>query len=358
MARFGIEEEFLLVDEESLVPVALAAGVLEQIAGRMTSGRVTTEYLASQLECVTEPLRTADEAVRQLTGLRALIAVPMREKRALAAPTGAPYATLRAPRLSPSAHYDDVAQRLAHLTREHEVNGIHVHVELADEEERVRALNRLRAWLPLLLALSSNSPFAAGLDTGFASWRSVLIRRLPSSWCPPRFHDLDDYRARVSHLLDLGTIGEASSLSWAVRLSERYPTVEARVADTQLTPDDAVLSALLTRAVALASEQRLLVDDSATIDASLWTAARSGMAARLVDPFTGEAAPAWTVAERLLADIAPVLDDLGDRDRVTAELERLRMDGTGAARQRAAHDRGGVPVLRDLLRAGTGVATA
>lgn len=353
MTRFGIEEEFLLLDEDSLVPVALSGDILERIGDGIVVGRVTTEYLASQLEALTDPVRTGAEAVGQLTALRAAIGTAAHSRRAIAAPTGSPFTTLRSPRLSPSAHYDDVARRLAHLTREHEVNGLHVHVEVPDEEERVRALNRLRAWLPLLLALSANSPFGNGIDTGFASWRSMLIRRLPSSWCPPRFADADDYRRRVDQLLDLGTIGEATSLSWAVRLSERYPTVEARVADTQLTPEDAVLSALLTRGIALATGQRIVADETSAIDASLWMASRAGMEARIVDPLTGEVAPVRTVAAHLLDDLSPVLDELGDEDTVRAGVDRLRTDGPGATRQRAAHAHGGVPALRNLLRDGS-----
>lgn len=353
MTRFGIEEEFLLLDEDSLVPVALSGDILERIGGDITAGRVTTEYLASQIEALTDPVGTGEEAVGQLDALRAAIGAEASAQQVIAAPTGSPFTTLRSPRLSPSAHYDDVARRLAHLTREHEVNGLHVHVEVPDEEERVRALNRLRAWLPLLLALSANSPFGNGIDTGFASWRSMLIRRLPSSWCPPRFADFDDYRTRVDQLLDLGTIGEATSLSWAVRLSERYPTVEARVADTQLTAEDAVLSALLTRGIALASAQRIVADETDAIDASLWMAARAGMEARIVDPLTGDVAPVRTVAAHLLDDIGPVLDELGDTEAVRAGLDRVRTDGTGASRQRAAHARSGLPGLRDLLHGGT-----
>lgn len=353
MTRFGIEEEFLLLDEDSLVPVALSGDVLERIGGAVVAGRLTTEYLASQIEALTDPVRSGAEAAGQLTALRALVGAAARARGAIAAPTGSPYTTLRSPRLSPSAHYDDVARRLAHLTREHEVNGLHVHVEVVDEEDRVKALNRLRAWLPLLLALSANSPFGNGIDTGFASWRSMLIRRLPSSWCPPRFADVDDYRTRVDQLLDLGTIGEATSLSWAVRLSERYPTVEARVADTQLTAEDAVFSALLTRGIALASEQQIVADETDAIDASLWMASRAGVEARIVDPLTGEVAPARTVAMHLFDDIAPVLSELGDEETVRAGLERIGADGPGATRQRAAYANGGIAGLGALLHDGT-----
>ena len=360
MARFGIEEEFLLLDEDSLIPVALSSDARERIirmsGAESVDGRVTTEYLASQLECLTEPVVTGSVAADQLHGLRKLIGAHAREQGAIAAPTGSPFATFRAPTLSPSPHYDDVARRLAHLTREHEVNGLHVHVEVHDEEERVRALNRTRGWLPVLLALSANSPFANGLDAGFASWRSMLIRRLPSSWCPPRFQDADDYRAHVAQLLDLGTIGEATSLSWAVRLSERYPTVEVRVSDTQLTAEDSVLTALLFRGIVASTDLRLVADDIDAIDVSLWTAARSGMEARIVDPMTGEVDDAWAVARRLLAEITPALQQLGDEEAVVDGLERLRADGTGSMRQREAYARGGTHALAALLASGTGIA--
>lgn len=353
MTRFGIEEEFLLLDESSLAPVSMADDFLARTAGRLRRGRVTAEYLASQVESLTDPVTTATEALAQLRDLRSLIGEEAAARRAIAAPTGSPFSTRRAPTLSPSPHYADVARRLAHLTREHEVNGLHVHVEVPDDEERVRALARLRGWLPVLLALSANSPFADGVDAGFCSWRSMLIRRLPSSWCPPRFHDLDDYRRRVARLLDLGTIGEATSLSWAVRLSERYPTVEVRIADAQLTAEDAVLSALLSRAIVLSTDQPQVVDDSDTVDASLWTAARAGMEARIVDPTTGEVADAWRVTRRLLAVVGPVLRELGDEDLVADGVARIRELGTGATRQRRAYRHGGTPALAALLGAGT-----
>ncbi|WP_435747139.1 carboxylate-amine ligase [Microbacterium sp. PMB16] len=353
MARFGIEEEFLLLDEQALVPLAMADGARERITRLRTGGVVTTEYLTSQVETATEPVTTTAEAGTQLRHLRALVGWTAQEQQAIAASTGNPFATTRSPIISPSSHYDDVAHRLAHLTREHEVNGLHVHVEVTDAEERIRALNRIRGWMPALLALTVNSPFANGIDAGFASWRSVLIRRLPSSWCPPRFHDYDDYVSHIGQLLALGTIGEAASLSWAVRVSERYPTVEVRVFDAQLEPADSVLAAAICRALALSDDRSLTSDHIDGIDASLWTAARAGMEARIVDPTTGEVADAWTVVERMLAASAPALQEHGDEEYVAAGIERLRTVGTGAARQRRAFEHSGVAGLAALLRAGT-----
>lgn len=253
----------------------------------------------------------------------------------------------------PSPHYDDVSAHLQHLTRDHEVNGLHVHVEVDDDEERVRALDRVRGWLPVLLALTGNSPFTGGRDSGFASWRSILIRRLPASWSPPRFRDFDDYRAGVQKLIALGALTDAASISWAVRLSERYPTVEVRVFDAQLTPEDSVFAALLSRAIVRTGDQPQADIDVDGIDASLWTAARRGMDARLIDPMTGAVEDAWTLADRMMAVIGPALRERGDEERVRDGFERLRILGTGAARQRRTVDEDGTPGLARLLLAGT-----
>ena len=353
MTRFGIEEEFLFLDEHSLVPVTLAAGTRERITRLRTGGEVTTEYLTSQIESLTEPLATADDAEAQLRHLRELIGWHAQDQHAIAAATGTPFATTRSSAVSPSPHYDEVSAHLGQLTRDHEVNGLHVHVEVTDDEERVRALDRVRGWLPVLLALTGNSPFAAGRDTGFASWRSILIRRLPGSWSPPRFRDFADYRAGVQTLIDLRAIADAASLSWAVRISERFPTVEVRVFDAQLTPEDSVFAALLSRAIVRTDDHAHGEVGVDGVDASLWAAARHGMDARLIDPTTGEVAPAWDVAERMLEAITPALRTLGDEDRVGEGMERLRTLGTGADRQRRAVDDDGTPGLARLLLTGT-----
>ncbi|MBT2483466.1 MULTISPECIES: YbdK family carboxylate-amine ligase [unclassified Microbacterium] len=356
MTRFGIEEEFILLDRDALVPLSMTPATRKSLLGIEPAGRVTTEYLACQFESATDPLHTRAGAEEQLRALRSEVGRLARAQGVIAAATGSPFTTTRAPMISPSAHYDDVSHRLAHLTREHEVNGLHVHVEVLDPEDRIWALNRLRGWLPALLALTVNSPFANGVDAGFASWRTMLIRRLPSSWCPPRFQDYDAYDAYLRQLLSVGTIGEATSLSAAIRVSERYPTVEVRVFDAQLEPADSVLAALLCRALVLSDDSSLTSDHIDGIDASLWSAARSGMDARIIDPTTGEVADAWQVVERMLTASAPALQEFGDEEFVAAGIERLRAHGTGAVRQRRAFEADGTLGLARLFEAGTATA--
>jgi len=350
MARFGIEEEFILLDEESLVPVDSNDSARLRAAEETRLGKVMTEYLSCQIECATDPVSTLEEADTQVRHLREIASELASSQAAVAASSGTPFASTRSSSVFPSPHYDVVASHLRHITRDHEVNGLHVHVEVADAEGRLRALNRTRSWLPVLLALTGNSPFADGLDSGFASWRSIVIRRLPSSWCPPHFHDLDDYRARVTQLIELGAVSEAVSLSWAVRLSERFPTVEVRIFDAQLSPEDTLLASLLTRAIVLADDLPAAPVEHDAIDASIWTAARHGTDARVMDPMTGEIAQTWDIAARMLAAIRPVLAELGDEDYVTSGLDRIRRAGTGAQRQLRAYEARGIEGIRDLYR--------
>ena len=346
--RFGIEEEFLLLDASALVPLS-GSEIVAQVKGPAPEGgAITSEYLTCQFECATDPVRTLTAAGTQLGAMRGMLA-RLAPENALIAATGAPLAQWGAPLISPSTHYDDVSTLLGQLTRQHAVNGLHVHVEVFGDEERVRALRRVRAWLPVLLALSANSPFTYGVASGLASWRSVLIRRLPVSWAPPAFRDADEYHRTVDQVVRIGLLPSRGSTSWAVRLSERFDTVEVRVADAQLRVDDALLLAALTRAIVVADDMSDAAPPAAELDAALWLAARHGMQARLFTP-EGGIEDAWAAAQRMLEGIRPALEHLGDAPFVDEHLSRLRREGTGSQRQLTAYGTGGVPALAALYR--------
>lgn len=355
MSRFGVEEEFVLLDDATLVPIGAGFSTRGTIADLRARGSVTPEYLTCQLECVTEPAFTRADAGVQLHRLRAVLAAHAREHGAIATASGTPYVSTGGFVVSPSPHYDDVADRLAGITRDHEVNGLHVHVEIDDDEGRVRALNRLRGWLPVLLGLTANSPFANGHRSGFASWRSILIRRLPTSWAPPHFRDLADHHDRVERMLALGAIGDTASIAWAARLSARYPTVETRVFDAQLTVDDTLFAATLCRALIVSAPTwRTAPIGADELDASLWVAARRGIGGSVIDPSTGRVVPLVDAAARLIDHVRPALTDFGDEDFVTEHLARILAEGTGAERQERAHAADGVAGLAALYRAGSG----
>lgn len=346
--RFGVEEEYVLLDTAALVPVS-AVTLLDRMLRRDGGpGRVSKEYLTCQIEAATDPVRTLAQADEQLGTLRQTLADLAAEGTVVAA-TGAPFALGAAQQISADPHYDDVKHLIGRLTADHEVNGLHVHVEVADDEQRVRALLRIREWLPALLALSVNSPFARGRKSGLASWRSTLVGRMPVSSSPPAFRDAEDYHRTLDRHVRAGALPSRASVSWPVRLSEHYPTVETRVADAQLRVDDSLLVTALIRGIVCATDLPVDVTRHEELDAALWLAARHGMQARLFAPDGGEE-DAWSAVDRMLTSIRPVLDELGDTDFVEDHLARVRAEGTGAERQLRVHDAAGIDGLVALFR--------
>lgn len=240
------------------------------------------------------------------------------------------------------------------MVEDYEACGCHVHVGVADRETAVAVVNHLRPWLPALLALSVNSPFDRGRDTGYGSWRIVQQARFPGAGIPPFFRDLAAYEDEVARLVDCGALVDASQSFWLVRPSYRLPTIEFRVADTAQTVDEAVLQALLSRALV----SRALTDltrgvaaprlSEQVAAAAVWNAARDGLDGTGVEPSLAQQVPAGRVLARLLEHVRPALEETGELELVRAQVRRLRRDGTGAQRQRTAFA-AGLPALVTML---------
>ncbi|MFD9595746.1 glutamate--cysteine ligase [Kitasatospora sp. NPDC059973] len=345
MLTLGVEEEYLLLDPETGLPLARAAQV-RRAAGlhpALADGEVQHELLQAQLEIATPVCHALDEAGGHLLRMRHALGQAAREEGCLlTACAAAPFAdTDRLPvPVTPTARYRAMHAQARRLTDEQLIAGMHVHLGIPDRATGVTLLNRLRPWLPLLIALSANSPLWHGADTGFASWRTVVFGRWPVSGPPPSFRDTHDYDRRTSDLVGEGLIRDSGQLYWHIRLSERYPTVEVRAMDVQLRPDEAVMLAGLLRALAT----RLLDDDRArppvpavtpeVLAAAVWHSARHGCTGTVLDPLSGHLAPAARAVAALLDYLDPVLTATDDERHVTPVLERLLREGNGAVRQR------------------------
>lgn len=350
MTRFGIEEEFVLLDRASLAAVPLGVAASDAMRAMDRPGAVSTEFLTCQVEHATSPTDSLAGARAELVGFRDPLSRFAAEHGAIAAGTGTPFGTGESATVSPSARYARIAEWLGDITGGHQVNGLHVHAEVLDEEERIRALNRLRPWLPVLLAVSGNAPFWHTRDTGYHSWRSVLLRRLPTMGCPPAFADATHYREVADRLIRLQAAPDVASLSWSARVSDRFPTVEVRVCDAQLTPDDTLFVTALIRALVVSAPDGPDLGTDA-IDAALWMAARDGLDAMLIDPLTGEATPGAEVRRALMDTVTGALQDAGDLAFVDGHLQRVLADGTGSQRQLRAYATGGVEGLQALFTA-------
>lgn len=349
---FGIEEEFMLVSRDTLAPVHIADSAIQELRADGSGGMVTSEMLPSQVEHATGVCRTLTDAETEVMGFRQRLADWAERHHVIAIGSGTPFQhTPELPEL-PSERYERIAKDVGMLANEHLVNGMHVHVGIDSIEESVCVLNGLRPWLPILLAMSTNSPFWAGVDTGHHSWRAIQTRRWTTNGIPPFIHDVDEYHELHDRLIGVGATQEYSKTSWAIRLSEHFPTVEVRVCDTQLSGDSTVALGLIVRALAEACASRPdAVPHPRThlLDSELWHAARYGMSDKLYDPVSGEHIAAQAAVSSLASVVAPHMAEEHDRDYVDRFLNGVSTGLTGAVVQRRAFSRG-LPELRALYR--------
>ena len=346
MRTFGVEEELLLVDEDT---GAIAARV-EEVLGRggfQESGiRLVSELQMEQVEAIT-PVHSgleglAEDLVRGRSLADSQAAAAGVRAAALATPV-LPFT----PHLSAVPRVRAMAERFGLIAREQLTCACHVHVSVASDEEGVAVLDRIRNWLPVLIALSANSPFWQGRDTGYDSYRIQSLGRWPMAGPAEIYGSVDMYRQCLRAMLETEVPIDEAMLYLDARLSRNYPTVEIRVADVCLYPDDAVLIAGLCRALAPVRVP------AAILRLAGWRASRSGIAGELLHPVTGVPRPAGEVLEALIKHLTPALGDSGDDERVKALLKQVRARGTGAWYQRQALEQTGTPagVVKAVLAA-------
>jgi carboxylate-amine ligase len=364
----GIEEEMLLVDVRSGRPRPVSGLMLlrpphepPEVGGDGVRGAMEGEFQQQQIEAHTAPSSELGVLREEVQGWRS-------EANRAARRVGSGVAALATsplpvhPVVARSARYAWMEERYGLIAHEHLICGCHVHVSVGDDEEGVGVIDRIRVWLPTLLAISANSPFWGGVDTGFASFRSQMLARWPS-WGPPDvFGSAEAYHRRVRQLVQSSVILDTGMVYFDARLSERYPTVEVRAADVCFTVEEGIVVAALCRALVetAAGEWRrgLPAPDVPTqlLRFASWQAGRDGIEGRLIDWRTGLPRPCWDVLDALLEHVGPALEAAGDLTAVTEGLDRLRVEGNGAVRQRAVLARTGqlADVVADAVRVTAG----
>jgi carboxylate-amine ligase len=353
----GVEEEFVLADPASGRTVSRAAEVLavaDGLPAAAPDSAVKGELLATQVEAVTGVCLSRKEIMHQVRRGRERLAAAAELSGALLLSTGTPVLADAPPAPSQGARYERIFGIYAGLVAGYEACGCHVHVGVADREVAVGVVNKLAPWLPTMLALSANSPFEHGEDTGHASWRMVLQSRFPGSGIAPWFGSAADYDNRVDLLVDNGVLADRYQSFWLARPSARFPTVELRVADAAGTVAEAVLQAVLSRALVRTAVAELAAGreagpvDPQTAAAAVWTAARYGVRGLGVDVHTGRTRPARALLADLVTGVSPALEEFGDLETVRAGVAAVCATGTGAEHQRRAARDGPLAVVRLL----------
>ncbi|NNH70658.1 glutamate--cysteine ligase [Nocardia uniformis] len=353
----GVEEEFLLVDPRTGAAVGRNVDVARTAADFGID--LQLEFSRCQVETSTRVHSTTDGLLRELRELRRGAAMCAEKNNALLLAVGIPPTVSEDLPVTSTPRYRRIAEDFGMLAHEPGLCGCHVHVAVPDREVALQVSNFLRPWLPLYLALTANSAIYRGIETGYASWRSVLWRRWPSAGPPPHFSSVLEYDAAVEMMLSLGVILDRKMVYWDVRPSATFPTVEIRISDVPATVEESALLATLVRATVMTARRDLeagrqapaVADD--VLRAAYWKAARFGIDGESVNPVDGKLIPARDLLGMLLDHIAPALEQLGDRGFVDESVAALMVHGNGARRQlNAFRERGEIgDVVEELAEA-------
>jgi carboxylate-amine ligase len=333
MRNVGVEEEFLLADPDGSRILSLAPRVI-----RAASGDLEKELTSQQVETGTDPVRSLADLRDELVRMRCTAAdAAAVEGAALVALGTSPVPVT--PQATADERYQRMMAEFGRTGRQQLTCGCHVHVDVSSRDEAVGAMNRIQPWLPGLLAIAVNSPYWNGEDTGYSSYRTQVWDRWPSAGPIAPVETAAEYDALIEAMLGTGVMLDRGMIYFDARPSERYSTLEIRVADVCLDVDDAVLVAALSRALvstaadAWAGGEPIPAVRPELLRAARWQASRAGLSGHLVDLSTGKPVPASAFLDSLVEHVRPALEATGDSGLVTDGLDRVFRRGTGAARQ-------------------------
>jgi carboxylate-amine ligase len=341
----GLEEELLVVDAETLQLAHVADAILAR--AELPRSRIDHEAFLAEVEVRSEPAGSVAEAVAQLREGRAEAMRSGAERGATIMAVGLhPDAELFDVKLVQSERYERVERQMQGLIKRTPECALHVHVGVPDPEAAVAAIKGIRERLPLLHGLGANSPFWFGSDSGMASSRAAVIRAYPGRGIPPVLESWDQYLACLDAVRAGGGPTDHTMVWWDARPQPRLGTVELREIDAQTDLESAAAIAALARAVVMRAVEDP-VTEPAPEQALHWSsfrAARDGLDAEIY--YDGSPRPLREVANA-------VVDKLGEAEPEIEGIGRIVRDGNGADRQRAAHQRGGMPDLLRYLADGT-----
>ncbi len=340
----GIEEEYFLVDLESRNLADDPPAEFMQICKDRLSDQVSPEFMRSQIEVGTRPHKSVLQAVTELAEMRATIAeVAARFDMAPIAASTHPFGHYRDQIPTHRQRYEELAADLGTPVRRLQICGCHVHVGIEGDDLRIDLMNQASYFLPHILALTTSSPYWEGEDTRMQSYRLCVFDALPRTGIPEVMESSGEYNRLVAELVNSGCIEDATKIWWDIRPSDRYPTIEMRVADVCTNVADAASIAALFQAV-LSMLYRLRMDNQRwriyprlLLQENRWRAMRYGVKGELIDLGKGKTVAFAELADELINIVGEDARQLG----TTRELQHIMSiveHGTSADRQRVVYD--------------------
>lgn len=361
MYTFGMEEEYFLFDAKTRHAVRRANKKFLALAQKQLGDRVMTEMLQSQLEVATPPCATMDEARGHLRHYRQTLAKAGAEHKLGVAAMGTfPLAFWPEQMVTRKARYGAIMDDLQMIGYRNMLCGMHVHVAVPDVDTRINLIMRLTPYLPLLLALSTSSPFWQGHLTGLVGYRLAAYDELPRTGLPELFRTNEDYREFISALTWAKIIPDASYIWWAIRPSLNNPTIELRVADSCTRVEDAIGIAALFRCLVRALDRDRALNAGfdrvgrAITQENKWHAQRYGIAATFVEPFSRSPLTLSQWLDQVIDFIAEDIEALDCAGEIR-HLHAIVAHGTSADRQieifgkAKSAGRRGLTALKDVV---------
>jgi carboxylate-amine ligase len=350
----GVEEELMIVDRGTLDLASSIEGLLEVVEGMDRQGEVKPELMESVCEIATEPCRNTREAGEQLRALRRLAEVAAEQLDLAIGSAGThPFALWEDQRIVSRPRYRELIAGLQFVARQEIIFGIHVHVGLDDPDKAIHVANGMRVHVPILLALSANSPFWRGQQTGMESTRTPIFRAFPRVGIPPRYENFEDWSQRVEFMTTSKVIPDYTYIWHDVRPHPNFGTIEVRAMDSQTRVEHTLAIAALIQAMVKELAEHYEAGKSLSrypyemLDENKWLAARHGLEGELVDLPATDRVGAAELTRRLMERLRPHAEELGSAEEFEG-LADILDNGTGAARQRlvyeANHD------LREVVR--------
>ena len=338
----GIEEELMILDADTLELANAIEAMLEDPT--VDGGEIKPELHESVLEVATEPCPGTPEAAEQLRGLRAAV----REKAAARGYTiGSagthPFAMWEDQRIVARPRYRDLISALRFVARQEIIFGMHVHVGVEGADRAIHVANGMRVHVPVLLALSANSPFWRADATGLASTRTPIFRAFPRVGIPPRYESWDDYSERIEFMVDSGVIEDYTYLWYDVRPHPNFGTVEVRCMDGQTRVEHTLALAALTQCLVkelcehFDGNGKLGSYPYEMLDENKWIAARHGLDGELIDLPEQDRVGVKELARRLLHRLRGHAQELGCEHELESLGDIIR-HGNGAARQLVVYE--------------------
>jgi len=350
----GVEEEFQIIDPESLELRSHVVQLISSAAARGVGDLVKQEMHQSIVETGTKICENVSELRLEMHRTRSelVLAAESTGLRVAAAGTH-PFSSWIDQVISPGERYQNIVEEMGQLARSLLIFGMHIHIAMPDKQTTIDMMNMVRYFLPHLLALSTSSPFWMGRNTGLKSFRTTVFRRFPRTGIPEVFESWSEYENFINLLVKLNCIDTGKKIWWDVRPHPAYGTLEFRMFDTATRVEEAVAIAALTQAIVVKLHRLYTHNQSwriyrrALIEENKWRAARYGIEGKLIDFGREAEVPMRELMLELMELIDDVVDDLGSRSAVEY-IHTILNEGTSAERQLRVFQQTGD--LKDVVR--------